>query len=548
MIPYTTKNVFSRGEYLSFQGNIQLNVINKFKMLEDYRSTLDENFQINYENYDLTLVVQYDQNLVRDGYNIQVDPKSNTIFVSGKSDRSIQYGLHMLNHLLEKDKDEIHLPIVRIQDEASFEMRGIIEGFYGTPWTQDMRLDVIDTMSSLKLNTFIYAPKDDLYHRDKWREPYPSEQLQQLLTYKEKCDHHFIDFYYSISPGKDFDYTNEQDFEFLFQKLKQVIEHGINRFALLFDDIDYQLKGKSLKQFKRAGIAHAWITNKVYQFIQSELFECSLIMCPTEYYQNYDTQYRNDLNNGLTSEVSVFWTGYNTVAEVITAQDSKVVKESLGHEIVLWENYPVNDFSKERIYLGPLINRDTELSEYHSGMVANPMNQWYASKIPLITMADYMWNSNKYNPELSLSLAIDQTVSEDYRDDLRLFIKWNEKSVLSEGEARIYKRWVLDNDRNAIQAYYESVERVVTNLIQGLEKALLNDLEPWFQRALLEVNLWSKIYSKVELAVEDVLEVIKHPSELGVNFIVDYLVKHYANLEIDYQQYQKKPRFNFWGL
>ena len=50
-------------------------------------------------------------------------------------------------------------------------LRGIVEGFYGTPWNFDIRADLLNFCGEYNLNAYIYAPKDDPYHRDKWREP-----------------------------------------------------------------------------------------------------------------------------------------------------------------------------------------------------------------------------------------------------------------------------------------------------------------------------------------------------------------------------------------
>ncbi len=46
-----------------------------------------------------------------------------------------------------------------------FQTRGVIEGFYGPPWSHQDRLDVLRFMGREGLNTYIYAPKDDPYHR-----------------------------------------------------------------------------------------------------------------------------------------------------------------------------------------------------------------------------------------------------------------------------------------------------------------------------------------------------------------------------------------------
>src|SRR6476469_7058710 len=62
----------------------------------------------------------------------------------------------------------------------SFEVRGIVEGFYGPPWTHDARCDVISFLAPRGLNAYVYAPKDDAKHRAEWRTPYDANERAQF--------------------------------------------------------------------------------------------------------------------------------------------------------------------------------------------------------------------------------------------------------------------------------------------------------------------------------------------------------------------------------
>ena len=52
---------------------------------------------------------------------------------------------------------------------SSIPLRGVVEGFYGKEWTAEERAVVLRFCHSNHLNAYIYAPKDDPYHRKKWR-------------------------------------------------------------------------------------------------------------------------------------------------------------------------------------------------------------------------------------------------------------------------------------------------------------------------------------------------------------------------------------------
>ena len=58
--------------------------------------------------------------------------------------------------------------------------KGVIEGFYGLPWSHEARLSMVDFLADIGLNSYIYAPKDDPYHNKKWRDPYPKKRAEEI--------------------------------------------------------------------------------------------------------------------------------------------------------------------------------------------------------------------------------------------------------------------------------------------------------------------------------------------------------------------------------
>ena len=59
----------------------------------------------------------------------------------------------------------------------SWPIAGIIEGFYGRPWSWDERAMVMRACHGWGMDTYVYAPKDDPKHRERWRDPYGSGKL-----------------------------------------------------------------------------------------------------------------------------------------------------------------------------------------------------------------------------------------------------------------------------------------------------------------------------------------------------------------------------------
>ena len=88
---------------------------------------------------------------------------------------------------------------------------GVVEGFYGQPWTASQRMTLFERMARWGLNTYFYAPKDDLRHRALWREVYEADELAGLQELIGACRSHGIRFVYGLSPGLDIRFADEHE-------------------------------------------------------------------------------------------------------------------------------------------------------------------------------------------------------------------------------------------------------------------------------------------------------------------------------------------------
>ena len=90
-------------------------------------------------------------------------------------------------------------------------LSGVIEGFYGKPWARSERLAMFDWMAAWGLNTYFYAPKDDLKQRAIWRETYTTTEADELRQLIEACRTRGLQFIYGLSPGLDIRYARQND-------------------------------------------------------------------------------------------------------------------------------------------------------------------------------------------------------------------------------------------------------------------------------------------------------------------------------------------------
>ena len=287
---------------------------------------------------------------------------------------------------------------------------GVIEGFYGKPWTHEERLNLIAFCGEHGFNTWVHAPKDDPYHRSQWRDPYPDAELAQLAELAAEGGRCGVDFAYAIAPGLSICYTSDEDFAALVAKCDQVRSAGVRTFQLLWDDVEHTLncpadEARYGHEERPSGAAQAELSNR----FAAELEQPGpLVVCPMGYAGTGDSPYRRVWRRLLDPEIVVYWTGPEVVSLAIGREELDVAVDRFGgRTLLLWDNYPVNDFDGERLFLGPLRGRDPRLAKGHlAGLVANAMVQAVPSKLALATVAEWAREPSSYDSVAAYERAL----------------------------------------------------------------------------------------------------------------------------------------------
>lgn len=289
---------------------------------------------------------------------------------------------------------------------SPFSIHGVVEGFYGRHWTPEERLDIIRFMGEVGLQSYFYAPKDDPFHRSRWREPYEGKQLQIFEELLETARKHDVTLWYALSPGLDMVYSSEEDYQSLRDKMTAMTSLGIRHVALFLDDVPETLNhAADRERFANLAEAHVHVINRLYADLQPLGVE--LVVCPTTYTDAWgDRGYVRILGKGIPESIPLFWTGTDVAIDRITADEARFWGEKMRRPPLIWDNFPVNDYDRWRVFLGPLEGRDPLLSGTTSGLVANPMNQPYASMLSLATVAYFVRDPFNYDPELAIDRAL----------------------------------------------------------------------------------------------------------------------------------------------
>jgi hyaluronoglucosaminidase len=284
---------------------------------------------------------------------------------------------------------------------AAFSVRGVVEGFYGWPWSHPARLDMLTFLGDHDMNAYVYAPKDDLKHRTEWREAYTADEMRSFAALVERSRDVGVRFGFAISPGLDIDYESVADRADLLTKLRALAAVGVDWFVLALDDIPM-----------RDGLAgvQAALAAFVLGELGADADDVRLTLCPTEYVGTCNTPYLDTLAEELPPSVDIMWTGRTVCSPTITAAEASARAAALdGRAPLIWDNFPVNDATMTAsLHLGPYRGRDAELASVCTGVLCNPMSQPRASMIAIGTAAAFLSDPSRYDAGAAWRAVIDE--------------------------------------------------------------------------------------------------------------------------------------------
>ena len=247
----------------------------------------------------------------------------------------------------------------------------VIEGFYGPAYTHAQRLELLRWLPTVGFTDYAYGPKDDAFHRESWREPYPADNLAQLAETARVAREGGITLTLSVSPGLD--WRGADDHAALVAKLWQLYDLGVRSLGVYWDDVPPG--GAELGRSHGEGVAAAaaglpedvrWMT------------------CGTDYATSAVTPYLAAFAAHLPAGVPIAWTGPDITSPVVPAQLARELSEALGHPLLLCDNWPVNDLGcASQLHLGPAPAREPALRDAVAGIGFNAMGLPLASRTAL---------------------------------------------------------------------------------------------------------------------------------------------------------------------
>ena len=304
-----------------------------------------------------------------DRHNISIGrlegSESAEIVIVGENTDAAFYGLASLEQILDADADNIVCG--EIHDYADVKNRGIIEGYYGVPYSAEVSQDLFRFMARYKMNMYMYGAKSDPYHSQKWADAYPTSitaqqrelgylsqsMLRNITDAAHRCK---VNFIWAIHPGTSFtSQAGSTVVTTIMTKFRNMYRLGVRQFGLCVDDVGIptddatlqlnasrvtQLQNLIDQQWNKEGAAPAdtvkplALVPQLYNFSQvstenTQRFYAALAATP--------------------SKVDVFITGQRTWT-VPNSSDLQLAKGYLGREVSWWWNYVCNDQDVTKLF------------------------------------------------------------------------------------------------------------------------------------------------------------------------------------------------------
>ena len=406
-----------------------------------------------------------------EGYYLKVSAEQ--VIVAGRDNSGTYYAAQTLSQVMSQNQ----VMACEITDYPSVTDRGVIEGFYGNPWSHKDRLRQFDFYGQYKMNTYVFGPKDDPYHRARWREPYPADEAAKLKELVDAAHKNKVKFVWAIHPAGDIKWCLEDSIN-VAKKLELMYDLGIRSFAVFFDDV----WGEGARGDKQAGLLNYLTDNFVRKHKDVE----PLIMCPSQYNKGWTSgDYLNTLGTKMYPEVRIMWTG-NSVVDMIEENDMQWINDQIKRKAYIWLNYPVNDYCQSRMLMGKTYGNGLNINDMVSGFCSNPMEYAEASKVSLYSIADYTWNMPAYDDVKSWERALDALMPTS-KIAFRIFCENNidlgptGHGLRREGESPRFAK--ASENLMGTAMYFQQLVWAADNLLadEVNHPEMLNEIKPWVE-------------------------------------------------------------------
>lgn len=216
-------------------------------------------------------------------------------------------------------------------------LRGVVEGFYGPPYPPAVRKRLISEMSGSPGPAWLHAPKDDPWHRIRWREERPPAARRELAGCISHARSEGVAWIGGVSPWS----FVPGDGGALLARCREASADGASAVAVLFDDVpDGPDPELAAAQLTLCGV------------LEGEglpVLVCPSVYCEAQARRPGGREYLCAFREMLPESWGVLWTGSDVIPRVLSAPEQPPGR---GGRTVLWDNLLADDWSLRRLFMG----------------------------------------------------------------------------------------------------------------------------------------------------------------------------------------------------
>lgn len=454
---------------------------------------------------------KFDQHIV----SLTNDGGKAKLVILGYNTDATFYGLSTLDWMLDEGTTDLNC--VNIYDYADMKSRGIVEGYYGYPYSVSVKKDLMNFMMRMKMNTYLYGAKSDPYHSDYWTQAYPTtvtadqeakgwlsqDMVRDIMQVSKNTK---VNFIWAIHPGNSF-LGSSTVITDIMTKYNLMYNLGVRQFGVFVDDVSipstqsgYELNAQRITELQEALDEKYNVAGAAPEDTIKPLHFVPQIYCRG--FAGSEEQFTSFFNalSSTPSKITIYTTGWG-VWSVPNTSDLNTTASPLGRSVGWWWNYPCNDNADSQLYPMdmysnfydmPAVSSSATLPttlEHGLAIVSNPMQEGEVAKIPLFSVADYAWNTDGFNNTKSWNASFPAIVGKDKAASYQLLAKYLRYNDPSDFNTLMtaFKSTLNSGKPNATNLLSRLDEiQAALDVMAGLENSetesdrlLYGDLKPW---------------------------------------------------------------------
>lgn len=311
---------------------------------------------------------------------------------------------------------------------------GVVEGFYGLPWSHEARRRVCRFAANEGVRTFIWAPKNDPAHRAAWDARPTMHHVAQVAELAADAARISARWVYGISPVLQRGRTS-RDARAIAARLTPMQKAGVRAFLVAFDDTWPTFVPRLASE--ALGRAHGEVAAVVADDLRSHDAGCEVLVVPAVYAGRAADMPPGGLAylRGLAAAapgIRVAWTGPRIFSPWISKADVVALEAATGLRIWIWTNAIANDWlplvsgagfglrGMERISGGPLANLDADLAEPGRLVVLNGAREAELTLPHVAGLGAWGADPRRYEPVSALASGLERAFGARAAESLAL--------------------------------------------------------------------------------------------------------------------------------